>query len=322
MTQSNKSVISSIQQLPDNQHFLITGGTGFIGSQLVQVLAENGHHITLLTRNPSVQQSITHKTHLKNIHIIEQLDTIPFSEKIDTIINLAGEPIANGLWTQKKREKILNSRLKTTQSLLNLIQYLSTKPKLLINASAIGWYGLNEEAKLTEESSFQPCFSHDICQSWENLAMQAQEYQLRVACVRIGLVLGANGGFLSRLLPAFRWGLGGPLGHGQQWMSWIEKNDLIRLMIHIMLTPSLEGAINGTAPHPVNNNEFTQTLAKVLRRPGFFRIPSWFLNLVAGDLAKELLLGGQRVIPQKALDSDFVFQFEELQDALNSILKY
>ena len=173
---------------------------------------------------------------------------------------------------------------------------------------------------LTESAKSHVCFSHELCEAWETAANRAAEFGVRVICLRIGLVVGTEGGLLTRMLTPFEFGLGGPMGSGNQWMSWIERDDLIRLIAHAIAKPDISGPINATAPIPVTNGTFTEELGRRLRRPAIFRIPSGLLRGLAGDLANELLLGGQRVIPNKALSSGFVFRHETLRSALGAIL--
>lgn len=172
---------------------------------------------------------------------------------------------------------------------------------------------------LTESAKSHACFSHELCDAWESAARPAEEYGVRVACLRIGLVLGTDGGFITRMLTPFEFGLGGPLGSGRQWMSWIERDDLIRLIAHIIATPQLTGAVNGTAPAPVRNAAFAQELGRALHRPALLRMPAFLLHHLAGDLADELLLGGRRVLPDKAEASGFKFRHETLPSAFSAM---
>jgi uncharacterized protein len=300
--------------LPERQHVLVTGATGFIGSRLVEGLTSAGHQVTVLVRDPGKAAAFT-----PSFRIITSLDQIAGGERIDTIVNLAGEPIANAPWTLRKRRLILRSRLKMTRNVVRLIGRLDKTPSLLISGSAIGWYGLWQDEALTEFDGGKACFSHRLCDAWERMAMRAQAHGTRVVRLRIGLVLGTEGGMLSRMLTPFEVGLGGPLGSGAQWMSWIERDDLIRMIAHVVVTPKLNGAVNATAPVPVRNAEFTRELGRAFRRPAFMPMPAFVLRLL-GDLADELLLGGQQVLPDKALASGFKFRHETLRSALNAVL--
>jgi uncharacterized protein (TIGR01777 family) len=301
--------------LSGRQTILVTGATGFIGSRLVSSLTNAGHQVIALVRNPAKAEALH-----PPITLITSLDQLPAGMAIDAIVNLAGEPISNGLWTEAKRRKIVESRVNMTDDVVRLIGRLERRPAVLVNGSAIGWYGLWQDQVLTESAKSHVCFSHELCEAWETAANRAAEFGVRVICLRIGLVVGTEGGLLTRMLTPFEFGLGGPMGSGNQWMSWIERDDLIRLIAHAIAKPDISGPINATAPIPVTNGTFTEELGRRLRRPAVFRIPSGLLRGLAGDLANELLLGGQRVIPNKALSSGFVFRHETLRSALGAIL--
>ena len=301
--------------LPGRQTILVTGATGFIGSRLVAGLTDAGHQVIALVRNPA-KAEILHPP----IALITSLDQLPADAKIDAIVNLAGEPIGNGLWTEAKRRRILDSRTGMTNDVVRLIARLERRPAVLVNGSAIGWYGLWQDQPLTESAKAHACFSHELCDAWEKAASRAAEHGVRTVYLRIGLVVGTEGGLLTRMLTPFEYGLGGPMGSGQQWMSWIERDDLIRLIVHAIAKPDISGPINATAPIPVRNMKFTEELGRRLGRPAVFRVPAALLHHVAGDFADELLLGGQRVIPNKALSSGFVFRHETLRSALEAIL--
>jgi uncharacterized protein (TIGR01777 family) len=304
-----------VKNLSGRQTILITGATGFIGSRLVSSLTDAGHQVIALVRNPAKADMLR-----PPVTLITSLDQLPADAKVDAIVNLAGEPIGNGLWTEAKRRKILDSRIGMTDDIVRLIARLEHRPSVLVNGSAIGWYGLWQDQPLTESAKSHACFSHELCDAWEKAAARAAEYGVRVVCLRIGLVVGTEGGLLTRMLMPFEFGLGGPMGSGRQWMSWIERDDLIRLIAHALAKPDLSGPINATAPIPVTNMKFTQELGRRLQRPAVFRIPAALLHHLAGDFADELLLGGQRVIPNKALSSGFVFRHETLRSAFEAIL--
>jgi uncharacterized protein (TIGR01777 family) len=306
---------SLVEKLPGRQTVLVTGATGFIGSRLVASLTGAGHQVIALVRNPAKADMLA-----PPITLITSLDQLPADSRIDAIVNLAGEPIGNGLWTEAKRRKILESRINMTGDVIRLIARLDRKPMVLVSGSAIGWYGLWQDQVLTESAKSHACFSHELCDAWESAARPAADHGVRVACLRIGLVLGTEGGFITRMLTPFEFGLGGPLGSGKQWMSWIERDDLIRLIAYVMAKPDISGPINGTAPIPVTNMKFTEELGRQLHRPAIFRIPAVLLRRLGGDFANELLLGGQRVLPNKAMSKGFVFRHETLRSAFEAIL--
>ncbi len=294
---------------------LVTGATGFVGRRLCEVLSAYGHDVIALVRDPKKAPLFR-----PPFMLITDLDQIADGAHIDAIVNLAGEPIANGLWTRAKREKILRSRLDMTSDVVRLIARLERRPEVLVSASAKGWYGLYDDEVLDEWSAARGGFGHEVCDAWEQAARRAEPLGVRVVCLRIALVLGSQGGMLGQLLPVFEWGLGGPIGSGRQWMAWIEHDDLVRLILHAIADPAMSGAVNATSPNPVRNAEFTRALAHALRRPALFRVPAGLLRLVARDFADELLLGGQRLTPQKALASGFVFHHPTLDGAFDAIL--
>ena len=294
---------------------LVTGATGFIGSRLVAALGGAGHRVIALVRNPGKLDLLP-----PPFTVVTSLDQLPADTRIDAIVNLAGEPIGNEIWTDAKRRKIVKSRISTTADVIALIARLERKPAVLVSGSAIGWYGLWQDQPLTESAKSHACFSHELCEAWEAAARGAEAHGVRVVCLRIGLVLGTEGGFITRMLTPFEFGLGGPLGSGRQWMSWIERDDLIRLIAHVIARPDLTGPVNATAPIPVTNMKFTVELARRLHRPAVCRVPSGLLRRIGGDFANELLLGGQRVLPNKALSSGFVFRHETLRTAFEAIL--
>jgi uncharacterized protein (TIGR01777 family) len=207
-----------------------------------------------------------------------------------------------------------------TRNVVRLIARLERKPAVLVNGSAVGWYGLWQDEMLTEFDGGKACFTHRVCAAWERAAKAAERHGVRTVRLRIGLVLGTEGGMLAQLLTPFEFGLGGRIGRGRQWMSWIERDDLVRLIAHVIATPSLSGPVNATAPVPVDNRTFTRELARALHRPALVPIPAPLLRGLAGNLADELLIGGQRVLPDKAVLSGFKFRHPTLRQAFAAIL--
>ncbi len=304
-----------VRALPCRQCVLITGATGFIGRRLTEALASAGHDVIVLARDPAKAATLR-----PPFRLVTRFEQIADETVIDAVINFAGEPVANGLWTRTKRRRILASRLRMTSDVVRLIARLRRRPAVMISGSSIGWYGTWGDESLTEFDGGKRGFGHRVCDAWECAARKAEQFGVRVVRLRIGLVLGTEGGMLSNLLAPFEFGLGGPIGSGEQWMSWIERDDLIRLIAHIIATPQLSGAVNGTAPAPVRNTTFAQALGRALHRPALLRMPASLLHRLAGDLADELLLRGQRVLPDKAEASGFKFRHETLPSALSAVL--
>ncbi|MCX7096632.1 MAG: TIGR01777 family oxidoreductase [Methylococcales bacterium] len=289
---------------------LITGGTGFLGSALCRSLSALGHAVTVLSRHPET---------VEGVQAIASFAQLGASDSFDVIINLAGAPIVDARWTDARKQVIRDSRIALTQQLVASIAKMSVKPQLLISGSAIGYYGDHGDKPLTEQSESGNDFSAQLCQDWEAAALQVEQYGVRVCLIRTGLVIGAGGGFLQRMLLPFRIGLGGRLGDGQQWMSWIHIHDWLAIVLLMISDASLQGAYNATAPNPVTNNGFTKTLAKILKRPAILPVPAWLLKPLLGEMSA-LLLGSQRVLPECLLAQGFNFQYTDLETALQDVL--
>jgi hypothetical protein len=234
--------------LPARRHVLVTGGTGFIGTRLIEALVTAGHDVTVLTRRVGSAGHVT-----APVRVVTRLDQIRPEQPIDAVVNLAGSPVADFPWTRANRLRILRSRLKTTRELVRWMAMRPTRPNVLVSGSAVGWYGERGDDVLTEADGGGKGFGYRVCAAWEREAATALRLGVRVVTLRIGLVLGRDGGPLGRLLPVFDIALGGPIGSGRQWMSWIARDDMVRLIAHAIATPDLAGAVNATAPHPVRN---------------------------------------------------------------------
>ena len=299
------------------KRLLITGGSGFIGSRLVPLLLEQGYDVTVLTRNP--EKTDLHFNHA--VTTIKQLNLLHDTDVFDVVINLAGQGITDKRWTPGIKKQLRESRIVTTQNLISYLQCAKKKPECFISGSAIGYYGNQGEKPVDEQMSGDSSFSSKLCFDWEHEAQQAEVLGIRTCYLRTGIVLGKKGGALAKMLPAFKLGLGGPMGTGRQWMSWIHINDLTGLILYAINHKDIKGAINGTAPKPVTNKEFTSTLASVLKRPAYLPMPAFVLKLMLGQMAEELLLSGQRVIPKKILDAGYDFQYAELENALSEVVK-
>lgn len=300
--------------LLDRHVILVTGGTGFVGRRLVAALVDAGHEVIVLTRRPE-NHSLP-----APVRMIASLDAIAAHCPIDAIVNLAGEPISDSPWTLRKRRRILRSRLKITHDLVRLVARLDHKPEVFVSGSAIGFYGLRDASPLTEADAGTPCFSQRLCTAWEASADTVRPMGIRLVTLRTGLVLAAEGGMLSRMLTPFEFGLGGRFGDGRQVMSWIHRDDIVRMIIHAITTPSVDGPLNATAPTPVTNAEFTAALGRALNRPAILPVPAAPLRAALGDFAHELLLSGQYVLPEAAIASGFVFSYPTIGDALDTIV--
>ncbi|MEM0942720.1 MAG: TIGR01777 family oxidoreductase [Pseudomonadota bacterium] len=285
------------------RHILVTGATGFVGCRLVAALVGAGHRVTVLTRDPDKAAGLA-----TPFTLVTDLDQIPSDARIDAIVNLAGESVAGGLWTQAKRDRIIGSRVAMAEALDRLVARLKVKPASFISASAIGWYGPRDARPVDEGVKPCPSFSHVSCAIAELAADAIGRHGLRVVNLRIGLVLASEGGLLARLLTPFEFGLGGPIGQGRQMMSWIHRDDLVRAILHCIEEESLRGPVNATAPHPVSNAAFARGLGQALGRPALLPMPAPALRLLGGDMARELLLSGQAVLPTKLTGSGFRFR--------------
>ena len=294
-------------------NILITGGSGLIGQALIMAL--NVDHIIVLTRCPDKAA----KKLPRNVELITSLKQVDFNS-LDVVINLAGEAIIDKRWSAAQKKRICQSRWHMTQNLVDHIQNATTPPSCFISGSAIGFYGRQSSAAIDETyQEVHPEFSQLVCRKWEKIAQQACSDKTRVCILRTGIVLANNGGALKKMLPAFSLGLGGPIASGQQFMSWIHIDDMVAIILAAIYQPSLSGAINATAPMPVDNQEFSETLSTVLNRPCAFRVPTFILRLIMGESA-DLVLHGQNVLPKKLLNNHFKFQYPSLQIALKQLL--
>jgi len=294
---------------------LITGGTGFIGRTLCHRLLDAGHELIVLSRKP---EQVT-KLCGESVIAISNLEDLSSEEIINAIINLSGEGIADRLWTKKRKQKLLDSRINITKQLIAYTARARQKPSVMISGSAVGYYGSNGESELDKTTDNPDDFAQQLCKQWEAAAEAVEEHGVRLCIIRIGLVIGRDGGFVKRMLLPFKLGLGGRLGNGQQWMSWIHKEDLITIIETLLNASELEGNFDATAPQPVTNAEFTACLANNLHRPAIFPVPAIVLKLLLGEMS-ELLLGGQKVLPERLIEQEFSFQYNSLDSALKAIL--
>lgn len=315
-------------------NILISGGSGFLGSAFSRELmarhrAQNkALHITWLTRDNS-------QKHPTDVSMMTYDELAKTDKSFDVILNLAGAGIADSRWSDERKEQLLASRVKPTESILAFIARSSLKPKLLVSGSAIGWYGTQGDKPLTESSDYESDFSHRLCDDWEQLALKATEYGVPVAIVRTGVVIHPDGGMLGKLLTPFKMGVGGQLGDGKQFMSWISREDWVGAAIFIIEkhladyantqttddnslkttndTPAV--VYNLTAPNPVTNHTFTKVLGSWLHRPTFFTLPEFLLKLMFGEMST-LLIDGQKVLPQALQDAGYEFKQPTFKQAL------
>ncbi|HTM49722.1 MAG TPA: TIGR01777 family oxidoreductase [Bryobacteraceae bacterium] len=295
----------------------ITGATGFVGRRLIARLGEEPHQLHVLARSTAVRFGDTAVW----ISRWDPEKEDPPEESLinaDAVVHLAGEPVAQR-WTPEAKKRILDSRVQGTRRLVNALSTRSKRPAALICSSAVGIYGSRGGEVLTESSAPGSGFLADVCKEWEEQARLAESLGIRVARIRTGIVLGKGGGALRKMLPPFKAFLGGRIGSGDQWMSWIHIDDLVGIISHALRNP-ISGAFNGTAPNPVTNAEFTRQLASVLGRPAVFPVPGFALKALFGEMA-EMLLGGQKALPRAAEAAGYKFRYRDLEPALADILK-
>lgn len=302
-----------------SENVLVTGATGFIGQLLVRALLANNQNVSVLSRNPKKAAWIFDG----KVKCSENMSELPSSQKIDVIINLAGARILGWRWSEARKAYLTKSRIGITQSIVDWIANAEQKPRLLLSGSAIGYYGvqaLGDDTALTEDSPPQSIFMSQLCQEWENVARSANTHGVHVICMRLGFVLGHQGSLPMMMLP-IKLGLGGPLGSGKQWLSWIHVHDVVRGIAHLWDTPA-QGhgfeAYNFTAPEPVPQKQFSQTAAQVVHRPCFFPTPGFPMRIMLGEQA-DLLLEGQRVVPTRLQNSGFTFTYPDCRTALESL---
>ncbi len=300
------------------KNILITGGTGFIGQELRTLLLQEGHYITIITRSPKKYKDEA----AKNQQFISwDDDLVEAMNTADAVIHLAGEGIFSQRWNEGVKQRIYNSRIDTTKALVSAMEKAEHKPAVFISASASGIYGNQGDTVLDESASIeQEDFLAKVCIDWEAESHKARAYGVRVVNPRIGIVLEKNGGALEKMLTPFQFGVGGPVGDGTQYMSWIHREDLINALIYPITNTELKGAYNVCAPTPATMNEFAETLASVMSRPNLFRVPKLALELLYGEGAKPIS-DSIRMQPKVLQVNDFEFRFEELEEALADILE-
>jgi len=294
-------------------HYLITGGSGFIGSAFSRSLVADGARVTVLTRNiararPRLPGAVA---------LIERLDA---AEDVDAVVNLAGENLAASRWTPARKREFVDSRIGMTRRVVDWMASLKERPRVLVSGSAIGWYGPCGDEQLTEDATRGDDFSAHLCRDWESAAREADELGVRVCLLRTGIVLDNDGGALKQMLLPFRLGLGGRMGDGRQWMSWVARPDIVALIRWLVDNAGARGVYNGTAPSPVTNAEFARTLGAALHRPALLPTPALALKILFGEMA-DILLTGQRVVLTRAIAEGFVFTYPDLTSTLAAILR-
>ncbi|MDB9310084.1 TIGR01777 family oxidoreductase [Aphanizomenon sp. CS-733/32] len=301
----------------------ISGATGFVGSRLVERLHTEGHRILVLTRNPTFAQKVFPSPAFPNLEIIAYTPTVSgtWQDAIagcKGVVNLAGEPIAEGRWTPERKQEILNTRKLGTQKIVEAIAKANPRPSILVNTSAIGYYGTSETASFNEDSASGNDFLSQVCREWEQEATKVKDTSVRLVILRFGIVLG-NGGALGKMITPFKLFAGGPIGSGQQWFSWIHLDDIVGLIIQSLTKSTMEGVYNATAPQPVRMNDLSTTMGNVMNRPSWLPVPGFAIEAILGDGAK-VVLEGQKVLPKRTLESGFEYQYPNLQSALTQIL--
>jgi uncharacterized protein (TIGR01777 family) len=296
-------------------NILITGSSGLVGSELSSYLSKNKHRVLHMVR----------KTPISTDEIYWDPSTGKLDpgtlEGLDAVVHLAGESIASGRWTTEKKRRIRESRIMGTRLLSQSLERLSTPPKVFVSTSATGYYGDRGEEELDEESSTGTGFLPSVCCEWENSTAPAVRKEIRVVILRIGMVLSASGGALPLMLPIFRLCIGGKIGNGRQYMSWIAIDDIVGIIEHSIQCESLRGPVNAVSPNAVTNLTFSKTLGQVLSRPALFALPSFAARIIFGEMAKELLLASARVSPSRLRDTNYQFRFPILAGALRHVLQ-
>jgi uncharacterized protein len=330
LNQFASETLPSLSLSKENQRFLITGGTGLLGSRLVNCLLSEGHEVTVLARNPTKAAEILRQAQSSKLTIVCSLKDFPHSseEVYDVVINLAGESIAGGRWTDSRKTILRESRVVVTQELMSFLSKLSVPPHLILSGSAIGYYGVNDGTvnSLTEDSPplETASFSQQLVREWEETVtgfrLFKEENKPRIVLLRTGVVLTRDGGALSQMLTPFEFGLGGPTGTGKQYFPWVHIDDWIRGVAHCINEETITGPINLTSPDQVTNSQFATVLGKTLHRPAMIPMPSFAMRLVLGkELADELILNGCGILPKKLLHTGFQFTYPDLPSALSAI---
>lgn len=297
-------------------NILIAGGTGFIGRHLCDYLLGLGYQVWVLSRNPVAARDLLNE----KVNVVGRLDELTAID-FTALINLAGESLASARWSDKSKQKFRASRVDFTHTLFDFFVSVGRLPKVLLNASAVGFYGNCGDRLIDERESVGSGFAAQLCRDWEAEALRFEAKGVRVCRMRFGIVLEQDGGALKQMLPAFLLGLGGRMGEGQHYMPWIHRHDLLRLILFLLQQEQASGAVNAVAPEPVTNLQFTALLAQSLHRPALLPMPKPVLRLLFGEMANELLLSSQHVVPAALQSLEFKFEYPYLQQAFTAIFK-
>ena len=293
---------------------LISGSHGLVGSALSQVAQKGANEVLVLVRGKATS---SHEIEWNPERGLLSLDSV---ERLDAVVHLAGEGIAEGRWSEEKKQRIRESRVQGTRLLAEKLAELPSPPQVFVSASAIGFYGNRGDELLNEESAAGTDFLADVCRQWERVTEAARARGIRTVLARFGIILSTKGGALAKMLPPFRMGVGGRVGDGKQWMSWIALDDVVGGLLHVINNSTIAGPVNFVAPNPVTNAEFTKKLGKALSRPTVFPIPAFGVRLAFGEMADALLLSSQRVEPAVLERNGYAFQYRDLSSALKAIL--
>ncbi|MEJ2545146.1 MAG: TIGR01777 family oxidoreductase [Calditrichaceae bacterium] len=301
---------------------IIAGGTGFIGRYLSEFLNNSGHDVIILSRNPK-RAKYTFTNKIKCL-LWNDFDFSAWQDELEStkiIINLIGENIGQWPWTNQLKHKILYSRIHAGQTIVQAIHHAKNKPRLLIQASATGYYGDNSKDKLTEESKSGKGFLADVCRQWENSTIDVESIGVKRSIIRVGPVLGRNGGILKKMSLPFKLFVGGPIGSGNQKLPWIHIDDLVEAILFIINNKKTQKIFNLCTPKPITMNTFARTLGKTLKRPSIFKVPEFIVKLIFGEMGRETILSGQNALPKVLIKSNFKYKYSDLPVALSNLLQ-
>lgn len=303
---------------------LMTGGTGFIGSEVCKKLLKRGYEVILLIRineKPRLNLQLPGVSFVEYGYTADSQIPTDLMQEVDGIINMAGEPIFNGKWTEEKKKKILESRINITRQLVESIAKLSGKrPKTLVSASAVGYYGPRDATEIFEDGLPGTDFLAQVCAQWEAEALKAVNLGVRTIVLRTGIVLDKGGGALAQMINPYKYFVGGPIGSGKQYFSWIHREDMTELYVTAVTDTRISGPVNATAPYPVTMNELSQSIGKALHKPSWLPVPAFLAKLIMGESA-QVVVTGQRVIPQKLLSINFPYGYKYIHEALKSSME-